>query len=297
MGVLGPPVVLRQPPGPPPAPPAANGAPPPRPPPINMNAGPRPPLQHAKSASPLPPSGDAMLQRAAALQKTKSESNLAVAKAADSDDDWSVDDGSVGSSSISKVPVVLAPGSRHPSGAVVKQSVAKPPEVSKMPPPKPSSVAVVPPPKPAPAAAVAPPPPVVAANPPPGASPPPVAPATAVKAPPPSVDSAPPPVQPAVAPARSTSTSLAAAFASVESKPTPSSSDRDAPQPLKAAVKAAKDGARVHELEEEIDELRRKLERAEARLAQKEGNAGSLSREVALEKELDEAHEKLLSLR
>jgi hypothetical protein len=289
----GPPVLLRQPPGPPSAaPPQVAAVPqPPRPPPITVNAPPRPPLQHAQSASLLPPSGDAMLQRAAAMQRTKSENNLVVSKA-DSDDDWSVD--SAGSSSIGKVPSILPSGARHPSGAVVKQNVVRPPEVSKMPPPKPSSVAVIPPPRPVMATTVAP-PPVTEPN------PPPIVPAPAVfKGPPPppaAVDIVPPPVQqPAVAPSRTTSTSLAAAFASVESKPT-TSSDAPPPQPLKAAVKAVKDGARVQELEEEIDELRRKLERAEARLAQKEGNAGSLSREVALEKELDEAHEKLLSLR
>lgn len=56
-------------------------------------------------------------------------------------------------------------------------------------------------------------------------------------------------------------------------------------------------GARVAELEEEVQELRRKLERAEARVAQKDGGAGSLAREVSLEKELDEVHTKLIAMR
>jgi hypothetical protein len=54
---------------------------------------------------------------------------------------------------------------------------------------------------------------------------------------------------------------------------------------------------RVRELEEEVQELRRKLERAEARLTQRDGGAGSMAREVALEKELDDVHSKLLNAR
>jgi chromosome segregation ATPase len=54
------------------------------------------------------------------------------------------------------------------------------------------------------------------------------------------------------------------------------------------ATFAKRESDRIAELEEEVQELRRKLERAEARLAQKEGSAGVLAREVALERELDE---------
>ncbi len=43
--------------------------------------------------------------------------------------------------------------------------------------------------------------------------------------------------------------------------------------------------------------MRRKLERAEARLNQKEGTVGVMAREVQLERELDEAHDKLLGVR
>lgn len=50
-------------------------------------------------------------------------------------------------------------------------------------------------------------------------------------------------------------------------------------------------------MEEEVQELRRKLERAEARLNQKEGTVGVMTREVQLERELDEAHDKLLAVR
>lgn len=53
----------------------------------------------------------------------------------------------------------------------------------------------------------------------------------------------------------------------------------------------------MQELEEEVQELRRKLERAEARLNQRDGGAGTLAREVALEKELDDLHAKLLNTR
>jgi predicted translin family RNA/ssDNA-binding protein len=55
-----------------------------------------------------------------------------------------------------------------------------------------------------------------------------------------------------------------------------------------AVLHAARDNVRVLELEEEIQELRRKLDRAEARLAHKEGSVGILTREVTLERELDE---------
>lgn len=79
---------------------------------------------------------------------------------------------------------------------------------------------------------------------------------------------------------------------------------------------AKRESDRILELEEEVQELRRKLERAEARLvtifsclsfcylshilylqSQKEGSAGVLAREVALERELDDAHRKLAVLR
>ena len=51
--------------------------------------------------------------------------------------------------------------------------------------------------------------------------------------------------------------------------------------------------------------MRRKLERTEARLASQQQSAGqgqvyhagALAREVALERELDEAHEKIMQLR
>jgi hypothetical protein len=71
----------------------------------------------------------------------------------------------------------------------------------------------------------------------------------------------------------------------------PSSSSKDSGITLPAI------NPRVQQLEEEVQELRRKLERAEARLAQRDGGAGSMSREVALEKELDDVHAKLLSAR
>jgi len=51
----------------------------------------------------------------------------------------------------------------------------------------------------------------------------------------------------------------------------------------------------VQELEEEVQELKRKLERADSRV--KEGTSGSLSREVALERELNEASEKINKLK
>lgn len=209
-----------------------------------------------------------MLQRAA---QVKSPTDIQ-AKGADSDEEGWSDDEQPSSlpSPPAAGPTILSPGERLPSGAIVKQAVTKPPEVSRRPPPKPAPLVSE--------SAASP------TNPPVSVSP--------ILSPPASMNpSAMLPPQPQ---------SEAVGESKTSDRLEPAGSSRPAPAPPSEShppAASSKERSRSAELDEEIQLLRRKLERAESRLSQKEGTAGSLSREVALEKELDDAHDKLSKLR
>lgn len=60
---------------------------------------------------------------------------------------------------------------------------------------------------------------------------------------------------------------------------------------------AMRDQARIAELESEVLELRKKLERAESRLSHKDGASGVLSREVEMENELKTAQDRIAQMK
>ena len=196
-------------------------------------------------------------------------------KGNDSDDDWSDEDKSVTTTNTKpNVPVILQSGSRHPSGAVVKQANSRPPEVSRKAPVKPpplispsnmstdgsvgnastSNQPVASDPAPPPAAPIAPPGPPG----PPAAQTPPPPPSSTQTAPSTTNLSVPPP-QPSI----NTSTSTTSAELGSRGK---GSSTEDKKEPVRVVSLAQREAERIAELEEEVQELRRKLERAEARL-------------------------------
>jgi hypothetical protein len=263
---------------------------------------------HHKEENSPPPSGGplgintAMLERAAMKSAASSEK-----KGKDSDDEgWSDDEKT--SVSVTSAPKpqnnqILQPGARHPSGAIVKQAVSKPPEVSRKAPTKPpplvspstvssenSQEKSTPPPS---NPAVQPPPaaPVAPAAPQPAAPPSNVGPPTSV-APPQNVAAESKP------PAAENNHNHSEKNHEENNKPsTVVEEKKQETKEAKLAAFAKREADKIIELEEEVLDLKRKLERAEARLSQKEGSAGVMAREVALERELDEAHKKLAHLR
>lgn len=202
----------------------------------------------------------------------------------------------------------LQPGNRHPSGAVIKKAVARPPLVSSKPPPKPAQVSRPNSVNVKPTDAQQQPLPTnsaVSPRPPPnpnfsGDAPPPRPPPVVANAP------RPPPQAPTTTETSATTETPAATDRPSAPSPAPSeSTEHSLPPPPQEMAKATesnssarvtsamREQSRISQLEQEVMELRKKLERAEARLVHKDGSAGVLSREVEMENELREAQDRI----